>query len=280
MNFILYFFGSGLAFFTGAAMILLGVVLRSGFQGKRIARLVAYLVSLGLISVILSATPFPIWSYGILVGVTMVWLKDNGASKTKPWLNIGVVVLWLVALGFEVPYQLRPSIKLGSTKPIYVIGDSVTAGIGGSETPWTRLLADSGFHVRSYAQPGVTTGEALLQAQQIPAEEGLVIIEMGGNDLLGSTRSAQFRQDLEKLLAHLRGKKHRLLMFELPLPPFCNGFGSAQRELSQKHGVELIPKRLFMGVFSATAGTIDSIHLSQAGHQQMAELVRSIMVKQ
>lgn len=62
-------------------------------------------------------------------------------------------------------------------------------------------------------------------------------------------------------------------MFELPLPPFCNEFGRVQRRLAAKHGVTLIPKRVFATVLAGEEATLDSIHLSRAGHERMAEVV-------
>lgn len=277
MNFILYFLGSGLAFFTGAALVLVSLLLRSCFQGKRFKRSVSYLCSVGLLCVILSATPFLIWCYGLVIGVTIGWLMDKGAFQTKPWLHFGVAVLWSVAIGLEMENQLKPSIKADKSQPIFVIGDSVTAGIGGNEVTWPELLEDHGFTTHNLAQPGVTTAEAVEQAEQIPDREALVIIEIGGNDLLGSTSSSEFRRDLEKLLKAVCSPNRTVLMFELPLLPFSNGFGSAQRELSRRYKVTLIPKRLFMGVFASSGGTTDSIHLSQSGHQQMADLVQSVI---
>ena len=62
-------------------------------------------------------------------------------------------------------------------------------------------------------------------------------------------------------------------MFELPLPPFCNEFGRAQRNVAAKHNVILIPKRVFLSVIAGSDSTLDSIHLSQSGHQFMADCV-------
>ena len=66
-------------------------------------------------------------------------------------------------------------------------------------------------------------------------------------------------------------------MLELPLPPFYNSFGLIQRKLARKYGVKLVPKRVFLSVLAGGGATLDSIHLSQAGHQQMANVVWEIV---
>ena len=65
-------------------------------------------------------------------------------------------------------------------------------------------------------------------------------------------------------------------MFELPLPPLHNGFGTAQRQLAAKYGVALIPKRPLTAVFGMKDGTVDGLHLSDAGHRALAQSVQRI----
>jgi len=66
-------------------------------------------------------------------------------------------------------------------------------------------------------------------------------------------------------------------MFELPLLPFCNAFGRAQRILAKKHEVTLIPKSYMTKVFSLKGGTLDGLHLSQKGHNALANSVYSLL---
>lgn len=66
-------------------------------------------------------------------------------------------------------------------------------------------------------------------------------------------------------------------MFELPLPPLFNGYGYAQRALAAKHKVALIPRRLLASVLFSPDATLDSIHLSDQGHQRLAESVAEIL---
>ena len=60
-------------------------------------------------------------------------------------------------------------------------------------------------------------------------------------------------------------------MLELPWAPFHDGFRRAQREIAQKHGVTLIPRKVFSWVLSGQESTVDGIHLSNRGHEKMAE---------
>ena len=74
------------------------------------------------------------------------------------------------------------------------------------------------------------------------------------------------------------GPEREILMFELPLPPFHHNFGRIQRKLARKHGVALIPKRLFAQVLAAPGSTSDGLHLSEKGATLMADTVKDLIM--
>jgi acyl-CoA thioesterase-1 len=78
-------------------------------------------------------------------------------------------------------------------------------------------------------------------------------------------------------MGYLASPDRQIVMFELPLPPFCNQYGRIQRTLAQRHQVKLIPKRIFLSIIAGDGSTLDSIHLSQTGHQKMADCVWGII---
>jgi hypothetical protein len=76
-------------------------------------------------------------------------------------------------------------------------------------------------------------------------------------------------------MSRLSGEGHRIIMLEPPLFPFKNGFGLAQREIAAKYGAALAPKRVM--VAALRSGTVDGLHLSQAGHAALAESIAEIL---
>jgi acyl-CoA thioesterase I len=66
-------------------------------------------------------------------------------------------------------------------------------------------------------------------------------------------------------------------MFELPLLPFKNGFGRAQRTLARKYRIALIPKRYLTRVFALTGSTSDGLHLTSIGHIALANEVAALL---
>ncbi len=279
MNWLVYHIVSGQAFFTGVALLILAAV--SSTRSRPIFRRITALSFLiGIIAVVISSTAISYWWYGVAGAVTLVWIASRFKHDWRRWSACAVVGVWLIAALIELPYHIAPSLDPARTRTITVIGDSVTAGVGGDETSetWPSLLArQHQIAVQDISHMGETAASALKRAKSQSIESSVVIIEIGGNDVLGSTTSAQFALDLDGLLAHLEAPDRQVIMFELPLPPFCNEFGRVQRTVAAKHNVILVPKRVFLSIIAGSGSTLDSIHLSQSGHQFMADCVWSLV---
>jgi len=283
MSWVIYLFGSGDVFFLGIGLILAGLATLAYCLRQWLRSVASLFVVLGLLLVGLSATPLPYWLYLVAGTVSVLWLVAE--RLTHGWLIARrnllrglVVVIWVIAAALEFPYHLPSTLDTNGNPKFYIIGDSVTSGMGGETETWPRLLARSRpVDVVDLSKLGATTASALRQAEGLPQEGGLILLEIGGNDLLGSTSAADFERALGRLLDRVCGPGRVVLMFELPLPPFCNGFGRAQRHLASKYGVVLIPKRVFVAVLAGEGATLDSVHLDRLGHERMAEVVWSLI---
>lgn len=184
----------------------------------------------------------------------------------------GVLTIW------EMSHHQRPEIVVSKETAIYVIGDSISAGMGAGIIVWPQVLAEQAMlRVVNLAQPGAKVRDGIRQAEQISEAPALVILEIGGNDLLGDTDASSFRADLDILVQELVGHGHSVLMMELPLFPFQNGYGEAQREIAAEYDVQLLPKRALTQVLGVPGSTSDGLHLSQVGHNAMAEVLVEVM---
>jgi len=279
MNPIVYHIASGQAFFTSALLLIAagGLSCYAAGRWKRYAILMAVM---GAIAVAISSTPLPIWFYSIAALLTVIWLAT---LATKKYRRLGAALLisaWLLALLLEVPFHLSPRINADPDRTLTVIGDSVTAGMGGGETSirWPQLLSQQhGLTVQDISHIGETAGTAFKRVKQNQIEASLVIVEIGGNDILGSTTPPEFETDLDCLLQHLTQGGRKVVMFELPLPPFYHRYGDIQRRLARKYDVALIPKRVLLSVIARNKNTLDSIHLTQQGHTAMADAVSQLL---
>ena len=233
---------------------------------------------------VLSATPSPLWLYAIWGAAVLGWLlvemmPRRRRSRLAVGTRLSMLLLCSGAAGIEARHFAAPSLAPASHECLYVLGDSISAGIGASgERTWPRSLGDRyRIAVVNLARAGATTPDAVEYAGGVEAQRAVVLIEIGGNDLLSGVPAEEYETSLRSLLARLSGSEHALVMCGLPLPPFHNGYGKAQRRLATEFGVTLIPKRMFASVLSASGATIDGLHLSESGHERMAEVVWSVV---
>lgn len=260
--------------------LLMGILV----QKKIVQRVVLVMVLLGTVLVVASGTPFPVWLYSIWCVLALGSLISTSSRSRIPVKIRTAIVLVLVLLSAglcaaEIRYWRAPQIVISLKQPIYVIGDSISAGINSGETTWPKILGQTAsLCVVNLAEPGATVAGALKQVRGIQGRDAQVILEIGGNNLLGDGDSKRFRGELETLLSTLNKENHVVAMFELPLPPFRNSFGEVQRSLAAKHNIPLIPKRCLAKVLDLEEGTVDDLHLSKKGHEALAQAVRKMLV--
>lgn len=275
MNAIVYHIVSGQVLFSGVVLLILAAA--ASMSSHRVLHRVAGLAFLlGIIGVAISSSALPYWCYGIAVIGALVWMASRYIVPWRRWSTHVFVAAWLLVAACEAPYHVTPSLDPASHRSLTIIGDSVTAGVGGDERSetWPSLLArEHDLQVQDLSHMGETAASALKRAQPQPIEGSVVVVEIGGNDILGTTTPLQFANDLDALLAHVTAPERQVLMFELPLPPFYHEFGRIQRSSAATHGILLVPKRVFLSVIAGSDSTLDTIHLSQQGHERMAAAI-------
>lgn len=274
---LIYHVASGQSFFAGAGCLVAAVLLN--FLGPGRPRYLArnLLAALGVVLVAASATPLAPGLYAALTAATVLgWAAEGVAGRVPRRFVLGaravVVAAWVAAMGVEVPYHVAPGLPRLGHPTLGIIGDSLTAGTGeGGPARWPQILADRhAVAVRDHARAGATVASALRQAAEVGPEEQLVLLEIGGNDLLGGSTPLQFEVGLDQLLSAVCRPGRVVVLMELPLPPTFNAFGRIQRRLARRYGTPLVPKRVLLGILQRPGATLDTIHLSPEGHRAMA----------
>ena len=112
----------------------------------------------------------------------------------------------------------------------------------------------------------------------VAAGPAVVLIEIGGNDLLDGGRAADFERDLGVLLRAASGPGHRLLLFELPVPPLHGRWLRIQRLVAARQGCRLLPRRVLASAL-LQPDSLDGLHLSPAGHGRLASLAAKVLAR-
>jgi acyl-CoA thioesterase-1 len=283
-NALLYHLLSGHAWFSAITLfvIVVGLDLASAFDArpKLLRGAKVFVLFLGPFAAI-SGTPLSLWCAAPLLAAWGAYTFHgcgHESLRRRRALGLAAVCLALLAAGLEVPWHLTRPVPAFTAKKLYVIGDSLTAGGYGAKVRYTeQLAARAGISVLNLAHAGGTAQSALeTQAPRLEQDDppAWVFLSIGGNDMLHGTPASEFAASLEQLIVTARGDPARprtLVMQELPVVPGCWSTGRTQRMLAAKYGVLLIPKRVETAILLEPRNTVDGVHLSQAGHDSMAE---------
>jgi acyl-CoA thioesterase-1 len=278
-------FVNGDAFFFGIAVIVAACVAKLVFTGSGFQVLQRIGVATGAVIIALSSTPLPMWLSVIWAVPVLVVLFDwKNTPDAAPWRKHGasvlLIIVSLMAALVELPHHLTPNISIDDAKKIIVIGDSISAGIGNESDLWPAILQkELGIEVANLSEPGAKVADAskkLASLEKNAEENSIIILEIGGNDILGKTETNSFEMYLDRILDQASTCSEKIIVLELPLPPLCNRYGRIQRRLSEKYNARLIPKRCFAGIIGRRDATVDGLHLSPIGHRMFAEMMLEV----
>lgn len=291
LRWAMYHFAGCEAFLLGLGLFCVAqlVVLRSPAGRVRTTAVVAS--RLGLIWAFAVPAPVPRWLLVAfatsLVGLGLTARKtppteetaDSPATRSRTeawrWLVVGCALALILS---EIPWRLAPR-PVERPQRLLVVADSVTAGWNDGEDTWPQRLARStSLDIVDASQSGATLKSGLRQLELLDTGPLLLLLlEIGGNDLLEGLPVAQFAHDLEQLLAMAQRPGRTVWMFELPMPPLAFRYGEVQRRLVRQYNVTLIPRQFLLQVLTSSGGTVDGIHLAPPGHQRLAELVQKLL---
>jgi len=286
MTFTAIHFVNGDAFFFGVAIIVLACAAKIILAHPAYQLLQRIGIAIGTILIGLSATPLPMWLYAIwAVFVLVVLLDRKSKPDDSPWRRYGAPILLLVfsliAGLVEFPHHIKPNISIDHANKIIVVGDSISAGIGNESDLWPTILQNKfGIEVVNLSEPGAKVTDAAKTVSRLENEEkedNILILEIGGNDILGKTEIDTFEMSLDRTFSHASDCSDTVIVLELPLPPFCNGYGTIQRKLASKYKAHMIPKRYFSGIIGRRDATVDGLHLSPIGHQLFADMMLEML---
>lgn len=277
---VLWFCVGGGSFFAGCALLMAGIV-GSLFASKAWHNFLIYFaVIISVLMIYMAAMPFCNLFYGVwaLVIVGVLFGIHIKSKKIIVVITLGIAITFLAAI-LELPSYITPTISSKGYNRLFVVGDSISDGIGtDQERTWPKIMSEQGFEVIDVARAGATSVTALRrQIHQVTDQEGIVVLEIGGNDALMGTPYEEYEKSLRQMLAQVVTGDHTVIMLEVPTLPWHIEYGRILRKVANEFEVTLIPKKFLASVFSAKEATLDLAHLSPTGHELMARKMLSII---
>jgi lysophospholipase L1-like esterase len=195
--------------------------------------------------------------------------------------RIAFVLLLATALascGEKVP-RLAP---VGPNDVIVAFGDSLTYGTGAAEAEsYPAVLAQLiKRDVVRAGVPGEMTAGGLARLRGVIEEHrpALMIVCLGGNDMLRKMDEAQTRSNLREIIRTIKGRGISVVLVGVPKPALITSAPAFYGELAQEFGIPYEGK-IVTSVLYKPELKADHIHPNAQGYRKMAEAIAELLRK-
>ncbi len=155
---------------------------------------------------------------------------------------------------------------------IVCLGDSITSGTGAEPgLAYPALLASRlGTEVINQGVPGDTAEEGLARVDQaLTADPWLVVVELGGNDILNRIPPDRTEAALRQIVQRLLAAKVAVVLVELDVP-FAGRYTEIYERLGDDYEVPVLEDTLG-DILTDASLKADPIHPNALGHEVLAK---------
>ncbi len=184
------------------------------------------------------------------------------------------IVLFLAACG------AKPLPSLSYSDTILAFGDSLTAGYGTSkDKSYPAVLAElTGRTVINAGISGETTQQGLerFEATLEKHSPRLIILLMGGNDILQNLSFATAKQNLASMIEIAKRRNIPVIFLGVPEKNLFSDAAPIYQELADEHG--LVFDNALVGKLLKSPGLkSDTVHLNANGYRKLAEALHDLL---
>ena len=165
---------------------------------------------------------------------------------------------------------------------IIAFGDSLTFGMGvPPHLTWVGLLEKQfGVPIINAGVNGNTTSDALarLQKEVLDRDPKVVIVELGGNDLLKRIPASEIEKNLDEIVRRIQDQGSAVVLLGADAPLGVGGLSGTVKKLGKKYNTAYCPN-IMKGILGHTSMllTTDQIHPNSKGHALIAKRVGKIL---
>jgi len=190
--------------------------------------------------------------------------------------RIAVILVAVVLSGCGQP----PLPPLSADAVILAFGDSLTAGVGASNgDDYPQVLSTlTGREVINAGASGDTTAGGLSRLPDILDETRpeLMILLLGGNDILRNESAATTRDNLAAIIEIARNEGVEVVLLGVPEKNLFSAAAPFYDELAERY--DLVYERELVGRLLKRPGyKSDPIHLNDKGYRALAEGVHELL---
>jgi len=199
-------------------------------------------------------------------------------ARILPLLVLAVLALALAGCGSKVPQLAR--ISAGDV--IVAFGDSLTYGTGAAEhESYPAVLAQLiGRTVVGSGVPGEVTAQSLHRLPEVLDEHKpkLVIVCLGGNDMLRKISEAETIANLRAIMRQVKASGAHAVLIGVPRPALLTSAPKFYEEIAKEFGIPY-EGAVVASVLYKTDLKSDLIHPNAQGYRRIAEALAELLRK-
>lgn len=180
-------------------------------------------------------------------------------------------LLSLLLAGCDVSAEDIPNLD-SPGRTIVCLGDSITSGVGASPgQAYPELLASQlGTAVINHGVPGDTAEGGLARVDAALAEEPwLVVVELGGNDILNRIPPERTEAALRQIVERLLAARVAVVLVEVDVP-FAGRYAEIYGRIGDDYDIPVLEDTLG-DILTDASLKADPIHPNAQGHVVLAE---------
>jgi lysophospholipase L1-like esterase len=165
---------------------------------------------------------------------------------------------------------------------VVAFGDSLTFGTGAAEDEsYPAVLSKLiGRTVIRAGVPGEVTAQGLARLPEVVSEHKprLVIVCLGGNDMLRKVADAEIRRNLGAIVKALKERGIAVALVGVPRPALITSAPEFYAEVAKEFGIPYEGKVVTSVLYSNETKS-DPIHPNAKGYRRMAEAIEELLRK-
>jgi acyl-CoA thioesterase I len=172
--------------------------------------------------------------------------------------------------------------KLAASDVIVAFGDSLTFGTGATESESYPIVLGQliGRNVVRAGVPGEITEGGLARLQNVIDEykPRLMIVCLGGNDMLRKVDEAQTQSNLRAIIKSIKAQGIGVMLVGVPKPALVTSAPPFYEAIAKEFGIPYEGK-IVTDVLYQRDQKSDAIHPNAKGYRRMAEAIAALLKK-
>jgi acyl-CoA thioesterase-1 len=209
---------------------------------------------------------------------------EHGSDADGRFVKRGPVLVFIGLAVLAALWPLRSgtpdAAKPTTGERVIAFGDSLVEGVGAStgHDVVSLLSARVGVPIVNAGRGGDTTGSALrrLDSAVLSRRPRVVIVVLGGNDVLRRIPHEQTFRNLDAIVGRIRSRGAAVILAGLSVGVFTDAYGKGYEDLARRTSSGLVPDVL-AGILGHPDLMADQIHPNDQGYRMMADRIEPVL---